>query len=89
MAHTLTPIGTIRCHRVKGADYYKLSRLVVLKQYRKYRLGGALVLALHDWVVQDAKESGLPNPIRVVAHSQIPVKGFYAKSVLLLFVYSP
>jgi len=75
---TLEPIGTIRC--VKGKDQYKLSRLAVLKDYRKFRLGRELVLALHDFVSGDAKASGGEQSFaRVVSHSQIPVKGFYAK----------
>ncbi|KAG7097300.1 hypothetical protein E1B28_004663 [Marasmius oreades] len=73
---------------------YKLSRLAVLKPYRQYKLGSELVHALHDWVRTDAKAAAVaaidhqgqgqgtsPPPlyVRVIAHSQIPVKGFYEK----------
>jgi hypothetical protein len=42
-----------------GNSYYKLSRLVVLKEYRHYGFGGNLVLALHNWVKDDARQSGM------------------------------
>ncbi|KAI0375873.1 acyl-CoA N-acyltransferase [Pilatotrama ljubarskyi] len=73
------PIGTIRCVKLK--DYYKLTRLAVLKDYRQYRFGRLLVESLHDYVKSDARASGLggPDTVKVVAHSQIPVKGFYSK----------
>ncbi|KAJ8469888.1 hypothetical protein ONZ51_g8694 [Trametes cubensis] len=76
---SLKPIGTIRC--VKMKDYYKLTRLAVLKDYRKYRFGRALVQSLHDYVKADARASGLAGSgsVNVVAHSQIPVKEFYGK----------
>lgn len=51
----------------------KLSRLAVLKEYRKYSFGRELVLALHDWVKQDATSRGLTT-VKIVCHSQIPVK---------------
>ncbi|KAI0772135.1 acyl-CoA N-acyltransferase [Trametes elegans] len=76
---SLKPVGTIRC--VKFAGYYKLTRLAVLKEYRQYRFGRALAQSLHDHVKADARASGLgpPDTAKVVAHSQIPVKGFYGK----------
>ncbi len=52
-----TPVGTIRAYKQPGADYYKLSRLAVLKPYRQYRFGRELVEALHDWVKLDAINS--------------------------------
>ncbi|KAL0580063.1 hypothetical protein V5O48_001922 [Marasmius crinis-equi] len=71
---------------------YKLSRLAVLKTYRQYKLGRELVQALHNWIRIDAKayhqtliDQGTPavppppHIVKVIAHSQIPVKGFYAK----------
>ncbi|KZT24597.1 acyl-CoA N-acyltransferase [Neolentinus lepideus HHB14362 ss-1] len=76
---SLTPIGTIRAYRPNGAPYYKLGRLAVLKDYRKYGFGRELVLALHAWVIQDAKARGRTGTIPVISHSQIPVKRFYAK----------
>ncbi|GBE79911.1 acyl-CoA N-acyltransferase [Sparassis latifolia] len=80
---SLTPIGTIRCSRNDTQGYYKLSRLAVLQDYRQYRFGRKLVLALHDYVRQDLAQCGRASTT-VKAHSQIPVKGFYAK-----FGYSP
>ncbi|KAI5117319.1 hypothetical protein M0805_000445 [Coniferiporia weirii] len=88
---SLTPIGTIRASRstaptvVPGSDvptrYYKLSRLAVLREYRAHRLGRALVLALHTWVLRDAQTRRLPPNalVPVVAHSQLPARAFYAK----------
>lgn len=79
---SLQPIGTIRASRAQpsfdGVPYYKLSRLAVLKDYRKYHFGRELVLALHDWVVIDVQSRG-EHPATVVCHSQIPVKAFYAR----------
>lgn len=74
---SLQPVGTIRC--TKHDAYYKLSRLAVLKDYRQYRFGRELVLALHDHVKRDAKRSGQRDPVTIKCHSQLPVKGFYAK----------
>lgn len=66
-----------------------MSRLAVLKEYRQYSFGRELVEALHKYAVQDATKSlensadatlvKSNNVIRVVSHSQIPVKAFYAK----------
>lgn len=72
---SLKPIGTIRAYRVNGALCYKLSRLAVLKDYRRYKFGRDLVFALQDWV----KAENTGGHAEVVVHSQIPVKGFYAK----------
>lgn len=75
---SLRPIGTIRAS--KGSSYYKLSRLAVLRDYRKYRLGRELVLALHEWVKQDAARAGITSgAVKIRCHSQIYIKGFYAK----------
>jgi GNAT superfamily N-acetyltransferase len=74
---SLTPIGTIRVFKM--ADYYKLTRLAVLKDYRKYKFGQALVLALHEWVRLHALQDESLSPVKIICHSQIPVKGFYAK----------
>lgn len=76
---SLTPIGTIRVFKMPGADYYKLTRLAVLKDYRKYKFGQALVLALHEWVRQHAVQDEALSPVKIICHSQLPVKGFYAK----------
>lgn len=74
---SLRPIGTIRAS--KGSGYYKLSRLAVLSDYRKYGLGKELVQALHDWVRRDAKAAGLTGVVKIRCHSQIYIKGFYGR----------
>ena len=77
---SLKPVGTIRVS--KTSKYYKLSRLAVLKDYRHYRFGRDLVLALHAWVRQDIAASGsgvAVPPVRIHCHSQLYVKPFYAK----------
>jgi len=77
---SLTPIGTIRGYLSSDKTYYKLSRLVVLKEYRRFEFGRELVLALHDWALTDGRGSGTDQEyVQVVCHSQIPVKGFYSK----------
>ena len=73
---SLRPIGTIRASR--ASNYYKLSRLAVLKDYRQLHFGRELVLALHRWVATDALSCG-ETTAKVVSHSQIPVLPFYVK----------
>ncbi|KAL1708556.1 acyl-CoA N-acyltransferase [Schizophyllum commune] len=82
---SLEPIGTIRAIRPPGTTYYKLTRLAVLKDYRQYRFGRALVHALHDWVRRHVA-AAQPDAAtaEIVCHSQLYVKGFYAK-----FGYEP
>jgi predicted GNAT family N-acyltransferase len=79
---SLLPIGTIRGFRtstgVPSADYYKLSRLAVLKAYRQLHLGRELVDALHSWVAIDALSRG-ETSAKVVSHAQLPVIAFYVK----------
>lgn len=48
------PAGTIRLVTAKG----KLTRLAVLKEYRKFGLGRVLVRALEDWVSEHRTEAG-------------------------------
>jgi predicted GNAT family N-acyltransferase len=72
-------VGTVRAVRPEGASYFKLGRLAVLKEYRQYKFGQELVLALHDWAVAETKRIGGFDHAKVIAHSQIPVKTFYAK----------
>ncbi|TCD67566.1 hypothetical protein EIP91_012263 [Steccherinum ochraceum] len=82
---SLKPVGTIRYTKFK--EYSKLSRLAVLKDYRQYKLGRALVETLHRYAISDAtkalKSAGdgtnTENVIRIVSNSQLPVKPFYAK----------
>jgi len=82
---SLQPIGTIRASRAScgGVPYYKLSRLAVLKDFRTHHFGRELVLALHKWAATDALSRG-EHSAKVVCHSQIPVRAFYAK-----FGYTP
>ncbi|KAF8663411.1 hypothetical protein AX16_000983 [Volvariella volvacea WC 439] len=56
---SLEPIGTIRGYKVPGTPYYKLTRLAILKGYRKFKFGRSLVLAFHDWVKQDAQRNAV------------------------------
>ncbi|KAF5322787.1 hypothetical protein D9619_000606 [Psilocybe cf. subviscida] len=93
---SITPIGTIRGVKIAKADstYYKLSRLAVLKEYRKFSFGRALVETFHDWTRADALKS-LPDgsdpasaTATIACHSQIPVKGFYS-SVIPHDLYTP
>ncbi|KLO15907.1 acyl-CoA N-acyltransferase, partial [Schizopora paradoxa] len=94
---SLTPVGTLRTaasDTTTTETYYKIGRLVVLKEYRQFRFGRALVLKAHEWIQQDAVRNTIatvpttPNPssgssslrtVRVVSHSQLPVVNFYAK----------
>lgn len=74
---SLRPIGAIRASRT-SANYYKLSRLAVHKDYRKHHFGRELVLALHNYVATDALSRG-ETSAKVVAHSQISAIAFYVK----------
>ncbi|KAK2466039.1 hypothetical protein APHAL10511_001681 [Amanita phalloides] len=81
---SLVPIGTIRCHKVPDTHYYKLTRLAVLEEYRRFGFGRELVQALHDRVKDAAMRAGHTGSVQIITHSQIPVKTFYAK-----FGYQP
>jgi hypothetical protein len=70
-------VGTIR--PIRAPSYYKLSRLAVLRDYRRFSLGKALVFGFHDWVRIDALKNGWNGEVKIRTHSQVPVKGFYAK----------
>ena len=67
----------------KGDGYYKLSRLAVLKDYRHFRFGRKLVEAVSEYVRSDSKANGL-STATIRCHSQLYVKGFYAKYGLFL-----
>ena len=60
------PVGTIRCTRAADGAYYKLSRLAVHRDFRRFRFGRALVLSLHAFVRADAgaraSHGGSPLP---------------------------
>jgi GNAT superfamily N-acetyltransferase len=76
---SLIPVGTVRAYKSPDANYYKLSRLAVLKDYRKFGFGRQLVSALHDWVAADARQKGEIRFTEVISHSQLHAKGFYGK----------
>ncbi|KAI9513270.1 acyl-CoA N-acyltransferase [Russula earlei] len=82
---SLQPIGTVRAVRAssRGVPCYKLGRLAVLKDFRNYHFGRELVFALHEWIITDSRSRG-ERLAKVVCHSQIPVKAFYAR-----FGYAP
>jgi len=73
------PIGTVRAYKQDEASCYKLGRLVVLKEYRKFRLGAELVQAAHRYVAGQHNKAGQSGPAEIVVHSQLYVKGFYAR----------
>ncbi|PFH51306.1 hypothetical protein AMATHDRAFT_142813 [Amanita thiersii Skay4041] len=75
---SLDPVGTIRVQAL-DAQHYKLSRLAVLKEYRRFNFGKELVDALHDWVRAAATQASQTGSVQIITHSQIPVKGFYAR----------
>jgi hypothetical protein len=55
---SMQPIGTIRGYLVPGkTDTYKLTRLAIIKEYRKYGFGRKLVEALHQWIKSHAAQS--------------------------------
>lgn len=74
---SLKPVGTIR--PIRAPSYYKLTRLAVLRNYRRFSFGKALVLGVCDWVRIDAIKNGWKGEVTIRTHSQLPVKGFYAK----------
>lgn len=76
---SLKPVGTVRVTKAEGASYYKLSRLAVLKDFRAFSLGKALVRAGHRYAVNEQRRAGGKGPVEIVLHSQIYAKGFYAK----------
>lgn len=70
------PIGTIRCARIGTG--FKLGRLAVLKDYRSFKFGAKLVLALYDYARAKAKSEKLDRVV-IICHSQLPVIPFYLK----------
>ena len=77
---SLQPVGTIRASRANsgGAPYYRLSRLAVLKDFRKLKFGRELVLAYHKWVAADAHSRG-EIAANLLCISMVEVNAFYAK----------
>ena len=76
----------MRCTKEDG--YYRLRSLVVQRQYRQFKFGRDLVLAVHKFAREDAKINGITDSAEIHSHSQLPVKGFYAKLVLILSAYT-
>jgi ribosomal protein S18 acetylase RimI-like enzyme len=77
---SLEPIGTIRAV-IHPNGYYKLTRLAVLKEYRQFKFGRKLVESMHDSVRIHAEKNAPSSQkeAKIVSHSQIYVKPFYAK----------
>lgn len=77
---SLQPVGTIRASRANsgGAPYYRLSRLAVLKDFRKLNFGRELVLAYHKWVAADAQSRGEISA-NLLCILMVEVNAFYAK----------
>ncbi|KIY49485.1 acyl-CoA N-acyltransferase [Fistulina hepatica ATCC 64428] len=73
-----TAVGTIRAVRLSHS-VFKLTRLAILKDYRKCGFGSILVNALHDFAKQQANCGPDEPPLRIVCHSQIHAKPFYTK----------
>jgi predicted GNAT family N-acyltransferase len=77
---SLEPIGTIRMVHLSATEK-KLGRLCVLKEYRNFKLGKDLVLTAHDYLL--GRRGRTSDSLSVSLHSQIYVKGFYVKWVLI------
>ncbi|PVG00469.1 acyl-CoA N-acyltransferase [Serendipita vermifera] len=75
---SLEPIGTVRLVHLSSTEK-KLGRLCVLKEYRNFKFGKDLVLAVHDYLQKQGSPPDAEGPISISLHSQIYVKGFYAK----------
>lgn len=76
---SLEPIGTIRIVHLSPSEK-KLGRLCVLGPYRGFKFGKDLTLAAHEFILTGLKANvNGPSSISVKLHSQIYVKGFYAK----------
>jgi GNAT superfamily N-acetyltransferase len=89
---SLEPVGTIRAVRHPDG-YYKLTRMIVLKPYRKLDFGKELIEAMHAWIQLDVSKN--PNyskkELEIACYSQLHARGFYAKYVYLLItlLFSP
>ncbi|KIM20649.1 hypothetical protein M408DRAFT_129169 [Serendipita vermifera MAFF 305830] len=78
---SLEPIGTIRIVHLSATEK-KIGRLCVLKDYRNFKFGKDLMLAAHDYLLSRQADRGSAEAgasLTVSLHSQIYVKGFYAK----------
>lgn len=69
--------GTIRIRRAPGG-YYKIERLCVRTDSRKYGFGALLVKHAQDWALADAPP-GPHKHIEALVHAQIPVIPFYKR----------
>jgi predicted GNAT family N-acyltransferase len=75
---SLEPIGTVRLVDLSPTKK-KLGRLCVLKEYRSFKFGKDLVLASHKAIIERTRATGILEELEVSLHSQLYVKGFYAK----------
>jgi predicted GNAT family N-acyltransferase len=80
-AESSIPVGTARISYTPDEfGHYRIGRLAVMKEYRKYRLGSKIMLALEEWAIRDAptRLNG-SDELRIALHSQMPAQPFYAK----------
>jgi predicted GNAT family N-acyltransferase len=75
---SLEPIGTVRLIDLSPTKK-KLGRLCVLKEYRSFKFGKDLILASHKAIVDRAQAAGIVEKLEISLHSQLYVKGLYAK----------
>lgn len=75
---SLEPIGTVRLVDLSPTKK-KLGRLCVLKEYRSFKFGKDLILASHQAIIDRARAAGIVEELEVSLHSQLYVKGLYAK----------
>lgn len=75
---SLEPIGTVRLIDLSPTKK-KLGRLCVLKEYRSFKFGKALVLASHKAIIDRARAASIAEELEVSLHSQLYVKGLYTK----------
>lgn len=76
------PVGTIRGFEVHqgNAEYYKIGRLAVAKEFRGRGFARDLMNAIHEWIKKDVLSiNPAAETVKVVLNSQIHAKGFYVK----------
>ncbi|MDD6489635.1 MAG: GNAT family N-acetyltransferase [Clostridia bacterium] len=66
------PVGTGRMFQSKNSGEYIIGRIAVLKDYRKYHIGGGIVKAFEE----KAKELGA---VKISLSAQCRVREFYEK----------
>ncbi|KAH7100593.1 acyl-CoA N-acyltransferase [Auriculariales sp. MPI-PUGE-AT-0066] len=73
-----TMVGTIRIRHTPG-QYYKLERLCIREDSRKYGFGSILVAAAHQWAKEDLVMSHPGEQLIIVCYSQLHAIKFYQK----------